>query len=374
MKSLFTVLKRIYGCKTGVLTLLVSCSFLLESAFQINLIQEENERFVLSYPSYFGNKIYENAGNPLTKNGVALGRMLFYEKALSANNNISCGTCHRQELSFTNGERFSEGTDGTLTDRNAMALVNLLWVNNFFWDGRAQGLENQVVIPLTDAREMGQPLDISTQKLQEMPIYPPMFKAAFGTEKITDKQIIYALAQFTRTLISENSKYDQYLQGNYQPSAAELRGIALFFGHEERGDMRRVASGHCHGGPKTFTELYHNNGLDAVAQDVGRAAFTGLAADTARFRVATLRNIALTAPYMHDGRFETLEEVLDHYSEHIKASPTLSPFLRNTSGEQDVYGLQFKKEEKEDIIRFLNLLTDTTFISNPLFSDPFINK
>lgn len=369
-----TIVKKMCSCKTVIFAALLICSIILESAFQINSTQDENEPFVLSYPSYFGNKIYENSDNPLTTNGVALGRMLFYEKALSANNNISCGTCHQQELSFTDGKRFSEGTDGTLTDRNAMALVNLLWVNNFFWDGRARGLENQVVIPLTDAHEMGQTLDISRQKLQEMPIYPPMFKAAFGTEKITEKQIIYALAQFTRTLISENAKYDQYLQGNYQPSAAELRGIALFFGHEEGGGMQRVACGHCHGGPKTFTELYHNNGLDAVAQDIGRAAFTGLAADTGRFRVATLRNIALTAPYMHDGRFETLEEVLDHYSEHIKTSPTLSPFLRNASGEQGVYGLQFKREEKEDIIRFLNLLTDTTFISNPLFADPFMNK
>ncbi|WP_232539156.1 cytochrome-c peroxidase [Chitinophaga tropicalis] len=313
--------------------------------------------YKVEYPSYFGNRINIPEDNPLTEEGVRLGRMLFYETALSSGNRISCASCHKQELAFTDGLQFSIGVDGTPTPRNSMSLANLLWVRNFFWDGRAEGLEKQAETPLTNPHEMGQALAISAQKLQQSPIYPALFRDAFGSNVITDNKIVKALSQFERTLISSNSTYDQYLRGEYQPTASELNGITLFF------DPGGAGCGHCHGGPKTFSELFHNNGLDSIPEDAGRKAITGQEYDNGRFRVATLRNIALTAPYMHDGRFKTLEEVADHYSDHIQASATLSPFLENRQ--------KLTMQEKKDLVAFLHLLTDSTFITDKRFSNPF---
>lgn len=307
------------------------------------------------YPSYFGNRIDVPSDNPLTVQGVQLGRMLFYETALSAGNRLSCATCHRQELAFTDGKRFSTGVDGVLQDRNTMSLANLLWVRNFFWDGRARGLEKQGETPLTNPHEMGQPLAVSAGKIQHNAMYPPLFRTAFGSDTVTGARILMALAQFERTLISANSKYDQYLQGTYQPTASEAGGITLFFS--------KASCNHCHEGPKTYSELFHNNGLDSIPGDTGREKITGQKYDRGRFRVVTLRNIALTAPYMHDGRFLTLEEVIDHYSEHIVSSATLSPFLENN--------LHFTATEKKDLFSFLRMLTDSSFITDPKFSNPF---
>lgn len=310
-----------------------------------------------TYPSYFGNRIHIPSNNPTTAEGVKLGRMLFYEKALSANSKVSCATCHRQELAFTDGRTFSKGIDSVGTVRNSMSLVNLLWVNHFFWDGRVEGLEQQASIPLEHPHEMGQPLKVSAARLQQTALYPPLFRQAFGSDTINGDRIARALAQFERTLISANSRYDQYLQGTYRPSAEEQRGIDLFF------NSSRTSCGHCHDGPKTFSELYHNNGLDTLPKDLGREVVTGQPYDKGRFRVVTLRNIALTAPYMHDGRFKSLNEVVDHYGEHIAQSATLSPFLQH----MPVLTVQ----EKNDLVAFLNMLTDSSFIKDDRFSDPF---
>jgi cytochrome c peroxidase len=313
------------------------------------------EPFTPAYPSYFGSRIYIPDDNPLTVQGAQLGRMLFYETALSAGDRVSCATCHRQELAFTDGKKFSAGVDGTLQPRNTMSLANLLWVRNFFWDGRAPGLEQQAEVPLTNPHEMRQSLAVSAGKLQHKALYPPLFKAAFGSDTVTGQRIVQALAQFERTLISAGSRYDQYLQGTYQPTPAEADGIALFYG--------KASCSHCHEGPKTYGELFHNNGLDSVPRDPGRETITGQTYDRGRFRVVTLRNIGLTAPYMHDGRFPTLEEVIDHYSDHIESSATLSPFLRDN--------LKLTAEEKKDLLAFLKMLTDSAFITNPKFSNPF---
>jgi cytochrome c peroxidase len=324
------------------------------------------------YPVYFGNRIFVPDDNPITKEGVQLGRMLFYEATLSANNRMSCATCHQQALAFTDGQTFSTGVDGTVTDRNSMSLANLLWIRNFFWDGRANGLEQQAETPLTNPHEMGQSLAASAKKLQAIKMYPPLFAKAFGSATITGSNIVKALAQFERTLVSANSKYDQYLRGEYQPTASELNGIALFFASPDATNHVRGAScGHCHGGPKTFSELYHNNGLDSVPKDLGREKITGQAYDRGRFRVVTLRNIALTAPYMHDGRFKTLEEVVDHYNEHIQQSATLSVFLQNNSNDGKGTELALTSQEKKDIVAFLHLLTDSSFITDKRFSNPF---
>ncbi len=335
-------------------------------------IRETVEPFDLKYPAYFGNKVFVPADNPASRAGVQLGRMLFYEKALSANNSLSCASCHKQELAFTDGLKFSIGVDGTIQSRNAMSLANLLWVRNLFWDGRASTLEEQAKTPLTDLHEMGQSLIVSVNKLSQKEQYKTLFKSAFNADTITGELIVKALSQFERTLISADSRYDKYLRWEYQPTASELNGIRLFYGAPDLSNKMNGANcAHCHGGPKTYSELFQNNGLDSIFTDEGRGKFTKQPYDKGRFRVVTLRNIALTAPYMHDGRFATLEEVVDHYSAHIVQSSTLSPFLQGGSNNVGQDPIRLTNEEKKDLIAFLQMLTDSTFITNKNFSDPF---
>ena len=327
----------------------------------------------IAYPDYFGGRIELPADNPTTTQGVYVGRMLFYETALSANNRVSCATCHQQKLAFTDGRRFSEGADGTPQPRNTMSLANLLWVRHLFWDGRANGLEQQAQTPLTAIHEMGQSLEASAEKLRNKKIYAPYFREAFGTDSITGDKIVKALSQFERTLVSAGSRYDKYLQGRYQPTPSERNGIALFYTNPNpAGNIRGAACSHCHGGPKTFTELFHNNGLDSIPKDPGREKITGQPYDKGRFRVVTLRNIALTAPYMHDGRFNTLEEVISHYNEHIIENDLLSPFLQNNSNTAGGQSLDLTPQEKKDLLAFLHMLTDSSFITDKRFSNPFL--
>lgn len=330
--------------------------------------------FAIKYPPYFGNRIFVPADNPTTEAGVYLGRMLFYETALSRSNSMSCATCHRQSLAFTDGAVFSAGDDGVLQTRNTMSLTNLLWVRNLFWDGRTKSLEQQAEIPLTGLHEMGQSLDRSVNKLKSKKIYRHLFNEAFGEDTIGGEMIIKALAQFERTLVSADSRYDKYLRGEYRPTSSELNGIRLFYSAPEAlKNITGADCGHCHSGPKTYSELFQNNGLDSVFADAGREKITGQAVDRGRFRVMTLRNIALTAPYMHDGRFKTLEEVIDHYNEHVRQSKTLSPFLQNRSNTINGKSLNLTVQEKKDILAFLNMLTDSAFITNKDFSNPFSN-
>ncbi|MBV7530511.1 cytochrome-c peroxidase [Chitinophaga sp. sic0106] len=327
--------------------------------------------YVLAYPASFGNRINIPEDNPLTKEGVALGRSLFYETKLSAGNKISCSSCHLQQLAFTDGKPRSTGVDGVAGERNSMSLANLLWVRNFFWDGRMPSLEDQAIFPLTASHEMAQSMEVSAAKLKATTQYPAMFQAAFGSPEIDEKTITKALAQFERTLISADSRYDQYINGTYTPDSAERHGLKLFMtAPVPERNIRGANCAHCHGGPKFFLELFHNNGLDSIPVDAGREKHTGMLADKGRFRVPTLRNIAVTAPYMHDGRFNTLEEVLDHYSEHIQESATLSPVLRQTSNTSGSHSLRLTATEKKDIIAFLHLLTDSSFLTNPAFSNP----
>lgn len=346
-----------YRSKRGVV-LVICATVILLSAWTAVRNPIEKGPYILRYPANFGNRYTIPAENATTKEGVYLGRILFYENRLSATNKISCGSCHQQALAFTDGKAFSEGINAQLTDRNSMSLVNLLWTKRFFWDGRATGLEAQATIPLQHPREMGQSLSISAKKLSQDTRYRRLFKLVFGDERITGDRIVKAISQFERTLISAGSPYDQYLQNNYTPDSTELKGIALFATHCDR----------CHGGVKTYAELFHNNGLDSNSnsKDTGIAALTGLETDRGRFKVPTLRNIELTAPYMHDGRFTSLEQVLDHYSDHIINTPSLSASLRGN--------LNLQPKEKTAIIAFLKLLTDTAFINNPQFADPNIIK
>jgi cytochrome c peroxidase len=313
------------------------------------------------YPANFGNRVNEPTTNPTTKQGVHLGRLLFYEKKLSANNQISCGSCHQQKLAFTDGLALSKGVDQVLTTRNSMSLVNLLWTRKFFWDGRAQSLEEQADFPLTNPHEMGQSLVVSAEKLRNEPQYLALFKIVYGDQEITGDRIKKAISQFERTLISSGSLYDKYLAGQYKPTANQLRGITVFKNCE-----------HCHGGVKNYKEVFHNNGLDLDYKDTGIQFITGLAADSGRFKVPTLRNIAVTGPYMHDGRFNTLQEVIDHYSDHVTSSNALSSFIQGRSAISSDRMLHLTQLEKKDLLAFLNMLTDTTFLHNPAFSDPHL--
>ncbi|WP_420149029.1 cytochrome-c peroxidase [Spirosoma sp.] len=326
--------------------------------------------YSLRYPSSFGGRFTIPADNPTTQEGVYLGRMLFYEPKLSSSQTISCASCHQQERAFTDGLARSVGVSGKFTQRNSMSLANLLWVRQLFWDGRANSLEEQALVPLGHADEMGSKTGEAARRLQKTTLYPTLFKQVFGSDTITDGRIGKALAQFERTLISANSRYDRYLQGSYQLTEAEQRGLQLF--NSAPSMERNVRGGncaHCHGGPKLYQEVFHNNGLDQKPADAGRQEITGLDSDKGRFRVPTLRNIELTAPYMHDGRLATLIDVLDHYSEHIQNSPTLSPEL---PGETN--GFHLTNGEKKDLIAFLRLFTDSTFIQNPQFSNPHMKK
>ncbi|MCR4031427.1 MULTISPECIES: cytochrome-c peroxidase [Flavobacterium] len=331
--------------------------------------------YKLEYPDYFGNRISIPEDNPTTKQGVFLGRMLFYETKLSSNQTISCASCHQQKLAFTDGKAFSDGINNVPTKRSSMSLANLLWVRNFFWDGRAKGLEEQAKFPLNDPHEMGAYLEKAVLELRKTKEYPPLFKEAFGTSEINSEKITKAIAQFERTLISANSNYDQYLKGEYKPTEQELNGMELFMNSPQpEKNIRGANCAQCHGTPKMYMELFHNNGLDSEPKDIGREELTGMPNDRGRFRVATLRNIALTAPYMHDGRFKNLEEVLDHYNEHISPSKSLSISLKDRSNNLNGKDLGLTVNEKSNIISFLKMLTDSTFINDPKFSDPHLNR
>lgn len=327
--------------------------------------------FPLTIPEGFGNRIFYPIENPLSKEGVFLGRTLFYETRLSSNGKISCESCHQQHKAFTDGKSFSIGVDNQPTSRNAMSLVNLLWSKRFFWDGRSSTLEDQAVFPLTNPHEMGQSLEKSSQLLKELPAYRALFKEAFGDDLVTPHRITMALAQFERTLISSNSRYDQYLIKKYEPSKAEQNGMLLFNQSPQPAKGIRGANcAHCHGGIKMYKELFHNNGLDRNPIDIGIESLTGSKLDRGRFKAPTLRNIALTAPYMHDGRFNTLEEVIEHYSEHIAQSNALSSFLQNESNVIGGKSLKLSTVEKKELLAFLNMLTDSSFITNPDYSNP----
>lgn len=310
--------------------------------------------------------------NPPTVEGVKLGRMLFYEKMLSKDNSQSCATCHQQENGFSDPDKFSTGVEGKLGKRQAMGVFNTAWhKNEFFWDGRAHLLRDQSLMPIQDPLEMNETLENVVAKLSEKQEYRDQFKRAFDSEEITAEKMSLAMEQFMNTIISNNSKYDQYKAGQYTLTASEQRGMELFF--EEYNEFLPDQSGadcaHCHSGFNFTNDMYMNNGLDVDAdfKDNGREKANNNANDRAKFKVPSLRNIELTAPYMHDGRFATLEEVIDHYDHDIRISQTVDPALEYTTNT----GLRLSAQDKADLIAFLKTLTDPSLATDERFSDPF---
>lgn len=314
-----------------------------------------------------------NPDNPLTKEGVKLGRMLFYDTRLSKDGSQSCASCHRQEHAFTDTARFSIGVEGLEGKRQAMSVFNTAWHSNeFFWDGRAHLLRDQALLPIQDPLEMNESLSNVISKLQASQGYRNQFIRAFGTDDIDADRISLALEQFMNSIISFNSKYDKYLKGELSLSDSEERGRELFFAEFNPGfpSTSGADCAHCHAGRTFENDLYMNNGLtaDGMFSDSGRYNASGNPMDIGKFKVTSVRNIELTAPYMHDGSIATLEEVIDHYNNGLKASASLDPALEYTrvSG-----GLQLSEQDKADLIAFLKTLTDYDLISDPRYSDPF---
>jgi cytochrome c peroxidase len=294
--------------------------------------------------------------NPLIEERVSLGEKLFQEPAFSKDNSISCLACHNPEKGFSDPRRFSIGIHGDPSTRNSMTLWNLAWKKDFFWDGRAKSLRQQVLLPVQDHDEMDESLDRVATKLKSNPSYPPLFNKAFGSTKIDADRIALALEQFVLSLTSYRSKFDLAMAGLTQLTPEEQRGFELFMTEfEPRMEQRGADCFHCHGGALFTDSQFHNNGLDVSSSDPGRAKITGRDSDQGKFSTPTLRNVALTAPYMHDGRFKTLEEVIDHYSSGVQRSPTLDPNL----AKHPIDGLGLTSADKKALVSFLKTLTDT---------------
>jgi len=312
------------------------------------------------------------ADNKLTVQGVKLGRILFYDKKLSSDLSMACASCHLQEFAFADTAKFSIGVQGKPGGRQTMTVFNMAWHSNeFFWDGRAHLLRDQSLKPIQDKLEMDETLPNVVAKLQASQMYRDQFKRAFGTDEITDTKMSLALEQFMNSIVSNKSKYDRYLNDTTVFTASEKRGRRLFF--EDYNPFFPNQSGadcaHCHSGDNFENDKYMNNGIDddAGIKDIGREEVTKKASDKAKFKVTSLRNIALTAPYMHDGRFTTLEQVVDHYNSGIKSSATLDPALEQTRAK----GLFLDAQAKIDLVNFLKTLTDNELTKNPAFSSPF---
>ena len=297
--------------------------------------------------------------NPLTKEGVTLGRFLFFDPILSGNNKQACADCHNQGDAFTdNNKKLSEGIRGKLGNRNSMPIFNLMWVDSFFWDGRAKTLRELATMPIENPLEMDARVPDVLLKLNASSLYKDKFKKAFGVDTITKLELSKALEQFLLTIVSDNSKFDRVNMGLEKFTASEQAGF---------DQMKIKGCFACHKGTLLLDNAFHNIGLDLVFADKGLGEFTKNSKDNGKLKTPSLRNIARSAPYMHDGRFNTLMEVIDFYDNDVKInSPNIS------SAEMEVLRRnKLSLEQKKDIIAFLNTLTDNKYLSNPDYKTPF---
>lgn len=315
--------------------------------------------------------------NPTTDAGATLGRVLFYDTHLSLNRTVACASCHEQALGFSDDRVLSEGFAGGLTRRHSMGLSNARFYvgRSFFWDQRAATLEEQVLMPFQDEVEMGMTLDGLVRRVRDGAYYPPLFEAAFGDPEITADRISKALAQFVRSLVSHRSRYDEgraMVEDRSQNfpnfDADENLGKFLFVMPPPAGGFGCFF---CHQGEAFIAIEATSNGLDAdVTADPGYAEVTGLATHQGTFKVPSLRNVAVRAPFMHDGRFATLEEVIEHYSDGVQPSPNLGLPFGMVRGV--VPQLEMTAQEKRGLRAFLRTLTDEPMLSDPKFADPFV--
>ncbi len=311
-----------------------------------------------------------SASNPVTIEGAELGKYLFYDSILSVDYTLSCASCHKQASAFSDSPNvFSKGRNGVPMRRNTMPLFNLAWHPSLFWDGRASSIEDQVFHPVREYNEMSLDWSLAASRLEKNKFYREKFRAAFGTSSIDSVHVSYAIGQFLRTLVSHESKYDQVLEGKSIFTKDEYEGFVLA-NEQTKGDCI-----HCHltdGDALGASFVFSNNGLDATRrsedfEDKGRGEVTGKISDYGKFKVPTLRNLAYTAPYMHDGRFSSLEEVIDFYSEGLHYSANIDSKM----GFVQQGGARLTGDEKRKIIAFLLTLSDSSFVTNPEFSNPF---
>jgi len=333
--------------------------------------------YVFPTPEYFPDPILP-PDNPLTHEGIELGRRLFYDPILSADSTMSCASCHSPSASFADNEVLPVGIDGIEGRRNTMALINLAFIpnNKFNWDGKSPTLEGQAIEPVENPVELHEDWGNVEDKLRRHNTYPEYFRKAFGiddTDGITRELATQAIAQFELTLVSSDSYYDRAVV-RVEPGVFfeedQRRGMKLFMDEGATG-LKDAQCWHCHSSGQRRTLFtnggFFNNGLDSVGNlteftDLGHGAVTGNLGDNGKFKSPSLRNVALTAPYMHDGRFATLEEVLDHYADGGHPAPNVDAFVPI---------IDLNEQEKADIIAFLHALTDTTFTKNPAYQNPF---
>jgi cytochrome c peroxidase len=295
------------------------------------------------------------ANNPLTQQGFELGRKLFYDGRLSKDGNFPCASCHQQFVAFANFDHdFSHGFNNQFTTRNSPPLFNLAWHKEFMWDGGINHLEVQPLAPITNPVEMAETIDNVINKLKDDSAYKAMFKAAFGDETVNSQRMLKALSQFMGAMVSYNSKYDKVKRGEASFSVQEQEGYEIY----------KVKCATCHPEP-LFTDLsYRSNGLpvNPFLNDYGRMRITGLRSDSLKFKVPSLRNVQLTYPYMHDGRFLTLSQVFNHYRNGVVNDPSTDSLVRNKIPLTDV--------EVNRLTYFLKALTDSVFIKDSRFAQP----
>ena len=326
--------------------------------------------------------------DPLTNAGATLGRVLFYDPRLSVNNIVSCASCHKQQYAFADNQAFSTGFQGQMTTRNTPAIINAVNKSVFFWDGRVNSLETQTLMPIKNHIEMGlEKTSVLPAKLTSISYYPALFQKAFGTTEITNEKVAMAMAQFVRSIASSEAAFD-----NSVLTGDALAGERLFFGKYKCGNCHR---GNNFGGASIFSPYRgggsdtsvantvipntSNIGLDVNYTDQGEQALTGIASQNGFFIIPSLRNVSLTAPYMHDGRFKSLSEVIDHYSNGIAAHPNLDPILldKNFAAGQVIsttgtpVKMNISETEKKQMIAFLNSLTDYSITTDSKFANPF---
>jgi cytochrome c peroxidase len=336
-----------------------SIIILITSLISFGYVFYDPTPIYLEIPKNWPIPTYDFSRNPLTEEGFQLGRNLFYDPILSRDNTISCASCHLQQTGFTHVDHdLSHGIEGKIGTRNSLTLMNLAWSTHFMWDGGVNHLEVQPLAPIESEVEMDETLENIVSKLQKSEKYMLMFEKAFGTKKITGQLTLKALAQFVVMLKTDNSKYDKVIRKEAIFSAQEQNGYKLFVQH--------CAS--CHQEPLFTNNSFENNGLtiDTTLNDFGRMKITNNPKDKLKFKVPTLRNVQFTFPYMHDGRFSTLTEVVKHYNSGIKKNETLSSKLTKP--------MDLSDNDRVDLVMFLKTLTDEKFLFNPRFSYSKENK
>ena len=311
------------------------------------------DHVLFQIPKGWPKPVYDFKKNPLTEQKIEIGRRLFYDPILSRDSTTSCNSCHLQYTAFTHVDhRLSHGIDSRIGTRNSLALVNLAWSKLFMWDGAVNHLDVQALAPIGNHDEMDESLEHVIKKLQATSTYPALFYEAFGDSVITGEVVLKSISQFMLTLVSANAKYDKVKRGEDTFSVKEAKGYALF--------QKNCAS--CHAEPLFTNMQFENNGLplDDSLKDIGRMKITRNAADSLKFKVPTLRNIEFSQPYMHDGRFKNLSQVLNHYIMGVSHSSTLNPRLQK--------GIYLSGNEKTELVAFLLTLTDKEFLYNTKFS------